>query len=323
MANISVNYLGLNLSSPVIVSSSPLTASADKVAMLAENGAGAVVLKSIFEEQIEGETAMLERYNDYPEAADYLHAYVGSNYMDTYAALIADCKQKVQIPVIASINCSSAGSWTDYARRIQEAGADALELNIFLLPTDADLFAGQIEARYLDIVARVTEAVSIPVAVKLGVRFTNILSIARQVYYRHGRGVVMYNRFFEPDIDIDSMTLRSSDSLSSPSELRNALRVVALCSAAQPELDISVSTGVHSGEDAIKAILAGAKTVQVCSSIYENGLKVIGHINDFIDAWMEEKSFGSLDDFRGRMNYKGAADPEVYQRVQFMKFFPR
>ncbi len=323
MANLSVNYLGLDLKSPVIVSSSPLTASADKVAMLAEYGAGAVVLKSIFEEQIAGESAMLQRYNDYPEASDYLNAYVGSNYVDTYAELIADCKRAAQIPVIASINCSSAGEWTAYARRIQEAGADALELNIFILPTDPDLFAGQIEARYLDIVGRVTEAINIPVTVKLGMRFTNVLAVARQIFYRRGRGVVMYNRFFEPDINIENMTLAASDSLSSPGELRNALRMVALCSAAQPDLDISVSTGVHSGEDAVKAILAGAKTVQVCSAIYENGLKVIPAIHDFIGTWMDGKGFADLGEFRAKMNYKGAADPEVYQRVQFMKFFPR
>ncbi|MDR2885199.1 MAG: dihydroorotate dehydrogenase-like protein [Rikenellaceae bacterium] len=323
MANLSVKYLGLELSNPVIISSSPLTASAEKVAILAEHGAGTVVLKSIFEEQIMGETAMLERYSDYPEAADYLHAYVGSDYIAGYLDMIRECKQRVKIPVIASINCSTSDAWIDYARRIHEAGADALELNIFLLPTDADTDAGQIESRYLEIVGQVVAAVPIPVSVKLGTRFTNILNVARQIYFRRGRGVVMYNRFFEPDIDISSMTLTSADSLSSPAELRNALRTTALCSAAQPELDVAVSTGIHSGEDAVKAILAGASAVQVCSTVYQNGLGMINRINDFVANWMDKNSFEHVGDFRGKLDYKGVADAEVYQRVQFMRYFPK
>lgn len=323
MTKLSVNYLGLNLRTPVIVSSSPLTASVEKIASLEHHGAGAVVLKSVFEEQIEGESSMLERYSDYPEAADYLHAYVGSDYLKGHIDLIKECKRTLSIPIIASINCVSTGQWIDYARRIEAAGADALELNIFILPTNADDTAAVIEAKYLDIVEKVTSAISIPVSVKLSSRFTNILSVARQVYYRKACGVVMYNRYFEPDIDIDNLTLSASESLSHPSELRNALRIVALCSAAEPLLDISVSTGVHSGEDAVKAILAGAKAVQVCSAIYENGLDVIGKINSFVAEWMHKNSYHTIESFRGTMNYKGAADQQTYQRVQFMRYFPR
>lgn len=323
MANLSTNYLGLELPGPVIVSSSPLTASAEKVALLEQHGAGAVVLKSVFEEQILGESSSLGRYCDFPEAADYLRNYVGDDYLRGHIALIGQCKRTVRIPVIASINCLTSGAWTDYAERIEGAGADALEANIFFQPTDADASAAQIEARYLEVVERLTERLSIPVSVKLGMRFTNVLSIARQIYYRKGRGVVMYNRFFEPDIDIENLSLTASDPLSSPDELRNALRMVGLCSALEPHLDVAVSTGVHSGGDAVKAILAGAKAVQVCSTVYENGLGVIGQINDFVGQWMARHNFGGIGQFRGLMNYRGSSDPELYQRVQFMKYFPQ
>ncbi len=322
MADISVKYLGLDLKSPVVASSSPLTATADKVVQLARHGVGAVVLKSIFEEQIMGERAALERYGDYPEAADYLREYAGNDYMRGHLDLIAECKARAGVPVIASVNCSTFGGWTDYARRMEAAGADAIELNIFLLPTDPGISSTALEERYLAVVADVVSAVGVPVSVKLGIRFTNILAMARQVYFRGGRGVVLFNRFFEPDIDIEHLILTSSEPLSAPAELRNSLRTAGLCSAAQPGLDISLSTGVHSGPDAVKALLAGARTVQVCSTLYENGLERIGQINDFISDWMERNSFACVADFCGRLDYKGAADNELYQRAQFMRYFP-
>lgn len=323
MANLAVKYLGLELSNPVIVSSSPLTASADKVALISQHGAGAVVLKSIFEEQITGQAATMQRYSDYPEAADYLQNYLEYDYMQGYLDLISECKRTVQIPVIASVNCTIHGAWADYARRVQQAGADAIELNIFILPTDPDVMAGRIEAQYLDIAGRVAQAVDIPVSVKLSSRFTNVLSVVRQLGFRKTAGVVMFNRYFEPDIDIENMSLAAADSLSSPSELRNVLRWVALANAADPQTDISVSTGVHSGPDAVKALLAGAKTVQVCSAVYEHGLGVIGHMKSFLNGWMERKGFEDIDAFRGAMNFKGAADSDIYQRAQFMRYFPR
>ena len=323
MITLETDYLGLKLRNPLIVSSCSLTSTLPKLKSLEEHGAGAVVLKSIFEEQIMGETAMLERYSDYPEASDYLHNYLSDDYLRTHLELISKAKAELTIPVIASINCAHAGEWVDYARRMEKAGADAIELNIFMLPLDMTRSSDEIEQAYLEIVNKVVAAVSIPVSVKLGIRFTNILSIAQQIYYRRGKGVVMYNRFFEPDIDVDNISVVSSDPMSTSAELRNSLRTVALCSSQLPMLDIAVSTGVHSGEDAVKALLVGAKGVQICSTLYTNGLEVIRSMSDYIESWMERHTFSKIEDFRGMLSYKGTADTEDFQRVQYMKFFPK
>lgn len=323
MENISVEYLGLRLKSPIVVSSSPFTASADKIVELERHGAGAVVLKSIFEEQIIGESSLMERYDDYPEAADYLRTYVASNYMEDYLRLIVQTKSRVSIPVIASINCTTNGDWADYAKKIESAGADAVELNIFTLPTDSNIGAEQIEKQYMHVVEQVVAAVSIPVSVKLSMRFTNILSVIGGLYNRKVKGVVMYNRLFEPDIDIENMSLISSDTISTPSELRNALRTIAIASAQLPLIDIAVSSGVHNGAEAVKAILAGAKAVQVCSAMYLHGLDVIGSMNGFIADWATRHGYDHVSQFCGAMNYKGVEDSQFYQRVQYMKYFPK
>ncbi len=322
MKKLQTTYLGLNLQSPVIVASSPFTAEISKIERLEEAGAGAVVLKSIFEEQIAGEAAMLERYGSSPEAADYLNAYLADDYLKGHLQLIEQAKKSIRIPVIASINCYEKGEWIDYARRIEAAGADALELNIFLFPEDIKLNSETIEKSYLAIIASVMETVNIPVSVKLSMRFTNILNIAAETYFRGGKGVVFYNRFFEPDINIDDMSFTTSGILSEASELRNSLRVVGLGSSQLPELDFSISTGVHTGEDAIKAILAGAKTVQICSALYLSGIGVIGKMNSTIAGWMDRHSFESIAEFHGKMNYR-STENDSSSRVQYMRFFPK
>ena len=201
------------------------------------------------------------------------------------------------------------------------ASAAALELNIFLQPTDRHRSAQELEQEYADVVRRVAEAVKIPVSVKLPMRLTNVLAVADSLLARGARGVVMFNRFFEPDIDVERMTFVNGDPFSEPAELRNVLRSVALCTTAVPQLDVSVSTGVHDGEAAVKALLCGANAVQICSAIHEKGYGVIVDINRFIDLWAERHGFGSLAEFRGKMNY-GNAESDVYQRVQYMKYFP-
>lgn len=322
MAKLETTYLGLKIRNPIIISSCGLTSRLDHLVRLEEHGAGCVVLKSIFEEQIAGEAATLEQYSDYPESADYLRNYLRDDYLETHLKLISDAKKRLTIPVIGSINCRRAGEWIVYARRMEEAGADALELNIFTQPIDMTQRSDEIEQTYTEIVARVTSSVTIPVSVKMGIRFTNILGIARQIYYYRGKGVVMYNRFFEPDVDVHNMRLVQSEPLSTRAELRNSLRMVALCSSQLPQLDISVSTGVHTGEDVVKAILVGARAVQICSTVYRNGLGVIEQMTDYLAGWMKQHSFGSLDDFRGQLSYQGVGDSEIYQRVQYMRFFP-
>lgn len=321
--NLKTNYLGLTLRNPIIVASSPWTTSLDKIVKLEEAGAGAVVLKSVFEEQINGETGYLESYNDYPEAADYIKNYVADDYIKSHLSLIKEAKQTVGIPIIASINCTSAGTWMEYARKIEAAGADALELNIFILPKDIDETAESIEKRYFDIVSGVTSAINIPVTVKLGFNFTNVQNICKEIYYRNGRGVVLFNRFTEPDIDVESISMTAFGPLSERSELRNTLRTIGLISPQLPMLDIAAATGVHTGEDMVKAILAGAKAVEICSTLYINGLGAIKDMNEYMYDWMQRHSFNTVADFCGILNNPDYKEEELYRRVQFVKHFEK
>lgn len=322
MKNLETTYLGLKLKSPVIAASSPFTSKAERVVELEKAGVGAVVLKSIFEEQIAGEAASLERYSDYPEAADYLSRYVGADYVGGFISMIKELKGRVSIPVIASINCVSDGAWIDYAKAIEQAGADAIELNIFIQPHTADLAGAEVEAVYGRIVEDVVKKVSVPVSVKLAYRFTNVFNVASELYNRGAQGFVLFNRLFEPDIDVDRMEVVAASSLSAEGELRNSIRSVAFASSLMPQVDFSVSTGVHSGDDVVKCLLAGAKTVQVCTALYNDGLKVVGEMNGRVAAWMEDHGYETVDQFRGLMNARLAPNSDAYGRVQYMRFFP-
>lgn len=321
MAHLNVTYLGLKLRNPLIVSSSGLTASLMKLQRLEESGAGAVVLKSVFEEQILNEVTHLEEYTGYTEAADYLQAYLEDNYLSKHLALIKSAKESLSIPVIASLCCVSNGDWVDYARKIEEAGADALELNIFLMPVTCEEESAAIEQSYLDIVHEVVSAVRLPVSVKLGSRFTNLLNIVKGIEHRDAKGVVMFNRFYEPDININALQLVEADIFSSPVELRNSIRGIAMASSKCSRLDIAASTGVHSGEDAVKVLLAGAAAVEICSTVYKHGLGVIAEINTFIEKWMLKQKFATIQDFKGRLNYAHVSNPFAFERAQFMKYF--
>lgn len=257
------HYLGLELSSPVIVASSPYTATSANIQKCAAFGAGAVVLKSIFEEQVLRQAAASDfEPQGMGDSGEYLERYLDDAYKLEFLRLISDAR-RTGLPVIASINCMSAGAaWTDYAVAMVDAGASALELNIFLQPADPCRPAQEIECEYAGIVRQVTAAVSVPVSVKLPMRLTNVLAMAETLRHCGARGVVLFNRFFEPDIDIEQLRFVASDPFSAPSELRNVLRSAALCSSMIPELDLSVSTGVHNGEAAVKALLCGARAVR-------------------------------------------------------------
>ena len=315
------NYLGLELSSPVVVGSSPYTATRQNIERCVAAGAGAVVLKSIFEEQIYRQAASMEQMHGYGDAGEYLERYLGDAYKSELLGLVRDAAA-TGVPVIGSINCIGSGdAWIDYATSMQQAGAAALELNLFLLPTDRRAGAQEIEQHYADVVRKVAAAVSIPVSVKLPMRLTNVLSVGDALLARGARGVVLYNRFFEPDIDIEQMSFVGADPFSQPGELRHVLRSTALCSHVLPQLDVAVSTGVHDGAAAVKALLCGASAVQVCSAIHYHGYEVIGEIDRFIDDWAARHGFDSLESFRGRMDY-GSSEGDFYQRVQYMKYFP-
>ncbi|HCY00866.1 MAG TPA: diguanylate cyclase [Bacteroidales bacterium] len=321
MANLQTTYLGLKLKNPIIVSSSGLTSNVESIKKLASNGAAAVVLKSLFEEQILQETGSLSAHSDYPEAEDYLRAYVRSNSVDKYLELIKEAKKAVDIPVMASINCFSASSWIDFAAKIQAAGADALEINVFILATDSRKKSEDYEEVYFTLAEKLKKVISIPFSFKLGDHFTNPLRIIEQLWYRDVRGVVLFNRFFAPDIDIDKMKVTAAEVFSNPADIRDPLRWVAIASQVVPKIDISASTGVHDGEAVVKLLLAGAKSVQVCSTLYKHGHAHIKSLIDFLSAWMDKKGLSTIEDFKGKMNYGQIGDPEVYERSQFMKYY--
>jgi len=321
MIDLSITFAGLKLKSPIIVSSSGLSTSLDRIRKMAAAGAGAVVMKSLFEEQIIHEASSLSAESDYPEAGDYIRTYSRENSLDQYLELLGSAKAAVDIPVVASINCISGDEWIDFAGKIEEAGADALELNIYFLPIDKDKDPREYEKAYLDLVSKVISQSSLPIIVKLGNGFSNITWMVHQLYTRGVAAVVLFNRFYAPDINTDDLTFGSSEVLSTPAELRNSLRWIGIVSSQVNQLDLAASTGVHSGMAVIKQILAGATAVQVCSVLYRNGVDYIKEMITEMKKWMEKMQFDSLADYRGRMNYSSLKDPSVYERAQFMKYF--
>ncbi len=321
MINLETEYLGLKLRNPIIISSSGLSNSVQKIKKLYDHGAGAVVLKSLFEEQISQEAAQLIKQEDYPEAIDYVNYYTRDQSLKEYLELIAGAKKNVPIPVIASINCRSASEWIEFGKKIEDAGADAIELNIFILASDKKMSSLDYEKLYYDILAKIKDTISIPIAVKIGSYFTNVVHLVDELYYRGAKGVVLFNRFYQPDIDINDIKMTSAEIFSNPSDIRNTLRWVGVVSGKSREIDISASTGIHDGDAAIKMLLAGAKTVQLCSTIYSNGLEQVQKVLNRLEEWMKEKNFENIDVFRGRLNYRNIKDPSIYERSQFMRYF--
>lgn len=321
MANLATKYVGLDLRNPVMVSSSGLTDSVDKIKKLFDNDAGAVVLKSLFEEQINIEAGRMVADSDYPEAQDYIQNYTKSNAVGKYLDLISGAKNAVDIPIIASINCMSASEWTDFAKDVQDAGADALELNIYNIPTSRHFDAEAIENTYFEIVEKVLSVTSIPLVVKLGPNFSNLLFIVDQLYFRGVKGVVVFNRFYAPDIDVENKKLKAAEVFSSPADIRLPLRWTGILSAEIDTIDIAASTGVHSGDDALKLLYAGATVVQVCSTIYKNGPEQVHRIVKYIDKWLDQKGHNTINEIRGKLNYQSIPDPSMYERSQFMKYF--
>ncbi len=324
MANLETTYLGLKLKNPIVVSSSGLTNSVKKIKDLEQAGAGAVVLKSLFEEQISHEINKEISGGhgfDYPEALDYVREYTRDNSVAEYLTLIKEAKANVNIPVIASINCFSADEWVNFAQEIQKAGADALELNVFRVNTNKNSEPGEYEQIYYDVADTVSKVVDIPVVMKLGSNFSNLVYVVDRLSVLGAKGVVLFNRFYEPDIDIYNMRMVSAEVFSSPADIRQSLRWVAIASSKIQSLDIAASTGIHDGSAVIKQILAGARVAQVCSSIYKNGRSVITRMLSFMEEWMKDRNFENLDEVRGKMSYRKIKDPVIYERAQFMKYF--
>lgn len=321
MSDLSVNYMGLKLKSPIVISSSGLTNSVEKIIKLESNGAGAVVLKSLFEEQINFEASKFVENGLSPESFDYVTRYSKAESLESYLKIIENAKKSATIPVIASINCMSVNEWVSFTRDIEHAGADALELNVFFIASRVGVSSEKYENYYNELVEKVRNVTRLPIAIKIGYHFSNLVNVVNNFYVRGANAVVLFNRFYEPDIDIENMELTSSGVFSTPADIRQSLRWVGIISDKVSEIDIAASTGIHDGKAAIKQILAGAKVTQVCSVLYEKGNEHIAVMNDEIAGWMERKGFKTIEDFRGRLNYKNFADPSVYERSQFMKYF--
>lgn len=326
MANLSTNYMGFKLRNPIIAGSSGLNKSVENLMKLEKAGAAAVVLKSLFEEQIMHQISKALNHNEsagsyaYPEAEDYIGNYTREKDLGDYLRLIEDGKKSVSIPIIASINCISASEWISFAKKIEEAGADGIELNIFILPSDTTRDSIQNEQVYFDIVMEIMRQVSIPVAVKISYYFSSLAKTALKLSWTGIAGMVLFNRFFSPDIDINKFEVTSSNVFSSPDELAISLRWVAMLSD-KLHCDIAASTGVHDGEAMVKQLLAGAKAVQVASTLYKNGFEQIGKMTGFLDSWMGKHHFKNTDDFIGKLSLKAANNAAAYERVQFMKHF--
>jgi dihydroorotate dehydrogenase (fumarate) len=292
---------------------------------LEKAGIGAVVLKSIFEEQINNEVSiMLEKDQQnmgYPEAEDYIKNYLRDNTVTKHLELLKKAKEAVDIPVIASINCISSEEWTTFAKDFQEEGADAIELNIFYLPTDRNEKPGVVEQLYLNVLKKVKSEISIPVSVKFGVNHSNIIGMADKLKANGAAGVVMFNRFYEPDINLETLELASSEVFSTPSDLRRSLRWVGMVSSAITNFDVAASTGIHDGDAVLKQLLAGAQVAQLCSTLYINGTNVVEQMLASLDEFMKKWNFKKIEDFRGRLSYKNIPDPLMYERSQFMKYF--
>lgn len=314
-------YAGLTLRNPLIVGSSGLTNNAERNKEFEKAGAGAIVLKSLFEEQIEMQSDTLMQESDYPEAADYIRGYVKANQVNDYLNLIKNTKEVCSIPVIASINCYKADVWIDFAHQIELAGADALELNVFFLETDIDGDPDEIRDLYVNIIRKVKETVSIPVIMKIGKNFNNIPALVNTLRVNGADAVVLFNRFYQPDIDINNMQIVSGNVFSNHSDLSDTIRWTAIVAGKIPEIDIACSTGVHDWEDVIKCLLAGATAVQMCSALYTHGAEIIPQVLTCMEEWMHQAHYRSIDEFRGKLNYANIPNPALYERSQFMKYF--
>lgn len=325
MINLETTYMGLKLKNPIVAGSSGLTNSINQIKQLANAGVGAIVLKSLFEEQINGEISNLVnvsgQHNDYPEAEDYIKQYTRSNSIQKYLDLVKDAKSTVNVPIIASINCITASDWVNFAKDIQNAGADAIELNIYELETNKNRPAESIEERYFEIIRAVKAQVTIPIAVKIAPHFTNLVRFIDQLIAFGASSVTLFNRFYEPDFNLDKLEFTSSEIMSTPADLNRGLRWTGIVKGQLPRVEIAASTGIHNGQAVIKQILAGAQVTQLCSTLYLNGSEVIPQILTDLETFMNKWQFNSVNDFRAYLSYKNIESPQMYERAQFMKYF--
>ncbi len=321
MIDLKTKYAGLSLRNPIIVGSSGLTNNVTRMKEYEKAGAGAVVLKSLFEEQIEINAGQMLDSSDYPEAADYIDGYAKANLISDYIQLIKDAKTQLSIPVIASINCYKPGSWIEFAKQIEAAGADALEVNISFMETDVNQLHVHVEDLCINILTQIKAAVALPIIIKIGKNYANIPALVTALKANGAAAVVMFNRFYQPDIDINTLQLSSANVFSSHSDLSDTLRWSAIVSGKVPGVCLAASTGVHDWEDLIKCLLAGVSAVQLCSTLYTHGSEVISQMLVCLEEWMSQSGLKTIEEVRGKLNLANIANPSMYERSQFMKYF--
>lgn len=326
MVDISTTYAGkLNLRSPVVVASSGLSYSIRQCRAFAEAGAGAIVMKSIFEEQLDKEVAHLSREEDYPGAEEYLEHYLRSHALEEHLDKIRKCRAElpVEVPLIASVNCYRSESWIEYAEELISAGAAGLELNVMRIATDRGAEWGEEEEQLVHMVHSVREAVpsEVPITVKLGRYYSNLIRLARDLHVAGVDGLVLFNRSYLPDIDLEKEKIISGPTLSSGGEFYDTLRFASLVHGAVRELSLALSSGAEGGQELVKGILAGADVVQYCSALYRHGAEVIEESIDFLRNWLERKQYHSVDEIKGRLAATRVDHANRYMRAQFMKYF--
>jgi dihydroorotate dehydrogenase (fumarate) len=324
MTDLSTTYLGLNLKNPLVASASPLSKKLDRARKLEEAGISAIVMYSLFEEQIIHESLELDHFlnrgaDSFPEALSYLpdggmYAIKPERYLDQVAGL----KKALNIPIIGSLNGVSKGGWTSYARRIEEAGADALELNMYYIATDTDMTSSDIEDAQVELVAEVKSAIKIPLAIKISPFVTSIPNFAKRLVEAGADGLVLFNRFYQPDFDLDELEIVHSLDLSTSSDLRLPLRWISILHG-KLNTDFALTSGIHDYRDVLKAMMAGARVAMMASSLLHGGEQVIGPILSELQAWMNEHEYESIKQMQGSMSQKSVKEPAAFERANYMK----
>jgi len=322
--NLTTNYLGMDLKNPIVASSSPLSHTVDSIRRVEDAGAAAVVMYSLFEEQIGFDSYYIDYHltqgiDSYAESISYFPDMQSYNVgPDQYLNLIRRAKETVNIPIIGSLNGTSVGGWTDYASLIEEAGADALELNIYYLPTHPDITGMEVERLYLDILSVVRQAVTIPVAVKLSPFFSSVANMSSRLADHGADGLVLFNRFYQPDFDLENLEVAPRLVLSNSDDLRLPLRWVAILYG-RVSADLAITSGIHTSHDVIKGLMAGAKVTMMASELLQNGVRRIGQVLNELVTWLNEHEYESVMQMIGAMSQKHCAEPAAFERANYMK----
>ncbi len=322
--DLTTRYLGLNLRTPLVPSASPLSNEIDGIKRMEDAGASAVVLHSLFEEQVKGEleevqARMMYGTESYPEALTYFpkpaEFITGP---EEYLSKIRKAKESVQIPIIASLNGTALGGWVDYAKQIEQAGADALELNVYFIPTEMDRTSVEIEQDYIDIVKAVQSVIHLPLALKLSPFFSNMTHMARRLDQTGVNGLVLFNRFYQPDIDLEALEVKTRVNLSTAQDMLLPLRWIAILYG-RVKADLAATGGIHTAQDAVKILMAGADIVMLCSVLMKKGLESIRKIETEMADWLSEHDYQSVRQLQGSMSQRNCPDPAAFERAQYMK----